>query len=103
MLNLLNTRARNCRFVYASSKIVYGLGGMSDNADEVLSVDKVAEHFFDNDIGTFNCPVWQDTKQINISSLDNQRTIYATTKLANESLIRKYCSNFKIVRIWDIV
>jgi nucleoside-diphosphate-sugar epimerase len=69
----------------------------------VLSVDKVAEHFFDKDIGTFNCPVWQDTKQINISSLDNQRTIYATTKLANESLIRKYCSNFKIVRIWDIV
>tara|TARA_R110000803_G_C11967707_1_gene319409 strand:+ start:1285 stop:1821 length:537 start_codon:yes stop_codon:yes gene_type:complete len=103
MINLLKTRAKSCRFVYASSKIVYGLGGVSDNADEVLPVDKVAKYFFDSDIGTFNCPIWQDTKQVNISSLDHQRTIYATTKLINESLIRKHCSNFKIVRIWDIL
>ena len=103
MLNLLDTRARNCRFVYASSKIVYGLGGVSDDPEEVLPVDQVAEQFMDDKVGTFNCPEWQETTQINITGLDNQRTIYASTKLANEDLVRRYCSNFKILRIWDIL
>ena len=103
MMNLLNTRAKHCRFVYASSKIVYGLGGTSPNPDEVLPVDQVAEQFMDDKVGTFNCPEWQNTRQINISELDNQRTIYASTKLVNETLIKRNCSNFKIIRIWDIL
>jgi len=57
----------------------------------------------DDKVGTFNCPEWQETTQINITVLDNQRTIYASTKLANEDLVRRYCSNFKILRIWDIL
>jgi len=103
MMNLLNTRAKYCRFVYASSKIVYGLGGLSPNPDEILPVDKVAEQFTDDKVGTFNCPEWQDTRQIDIGSLDNQRTIYAATKLTNEILIKRQCPNFKIIRIWDLL
>jgi len=109
MLNLLNTKARNCRIVYASSKIVYGIYGFNcclgncEHDYNIMNVEEVAKHFHDNKIGTYNCPEWQDTRQLNIRELDNQRTIYANTKLANESLIRKYCPNFKIVRIWDIV
>jgi nucleoside-diphosphate-sugar epimerase len=102
MLDLMQTRARHCRFVYASSKIVYGLGGWSDNKDEILSVEKVAEHFYDDKVGIHNCPEWQTTRQININELDTKRTIYACTKLSNEQIIQKHCSNYKIIRIWDI-
>ena len=103
MLKLLETRAKDCRFVYASSKIVYGLGGVSDNPAEVLTVEEVAKQFKDTKVGVYNCPEWQETHTLDISRLDNQRTIYATTKLANENLVSKYCSNFKIIRIWDIL
>jgi nucleoside-diphosphate-sugar epimerase len=102
MLDLMQTRAKHCRFVYASSKIVYGLGGVSDNKDEVLPVQKVAEHFYDDKVGIHNCPEWQTTRQLNINELDTKRTIYACTKLSNEQIIQKHCSNFKIIRIWDI-
>jgi nucleoside-diphosphate-sugar epimerase len=103
MQNLLSTRAKSCRFVYASSKIVYGLGGLSDDPKDILPAEKVAETFKDDLIGTFNCPTWQHTRHIDISKLDHQRTIYALTKLANEQLIRRTCTNHKIVRIWDIL
>ena len=102
ILDIMQTRAKHCRFVYASSKIVYGLGGVSNNKDEVLPVEKVAEHFYDNKVGIYNCPEWQTTRQLNINNLDTKRTIYACTKLSNEHIIQKYCSNFKIIRIWDI-
>jgi|TARA_B100001094_G_C18094969_1_gene752523 nucleoside-diphosphate-sugar epimerase len=102
MINLLQTRARECRFVYASSKILYGFGGLSHNKEEILPVDKVAKHFMDDKVGVFNCPEWQDTRRINVSDLDNERTIYANTKLANETMIMRWCTNFKIIRIWDI-
>ncbi len=102
MLDLMQTRAKHCRFVYASSKIVYGLGGVSDNKDEVLPVQKVAEHFYDDKVGIHNCPEWQTTRQLNINELDTKRTIYACTKLSNEQIIQKLFSNFKIIRIWDI-
>ena len=108
MLNLLNTRARNCRVVYASSKIVYGISGFNcclgncEHAYNIMNVGEVAKYFYDNKVGAYNCPEWQDTKQLNINSLDNERTIYALTKLSNEQLIQKKCSNYKILRIWDI-
>lgn len=108
MLNLLSTRARNCRFVYASSKIVYGISGWDcckepcDHDYTPYNVEKVAEYFNDDRIGTFNCPDWQDKTSIEVTNHNNQRTIYALTKLANEQLIRRYCGNHKILRIWDI-
>tara|TARA_Y100000296_G_scaffold74487_1_gene93139 strand:+ start:391 stop:927 length:537 start_codon:yes stop_codon:yes gene_type:complete len=102
MLDLMQTRAKHCRFVYASSNIVYGLAGVSDNKDEVLPVQKVAEHFYDDKVGIHNCPEWQTTRQLNINELDTKRTIYACTKLSNEQIIQKHCSNFKIIRIWNI-
>ena len=108
MLNLMKSKARHCRFVYASSKIVYGIDGFNCCATECsheyepLSVDKVAEYFYDAQVGTFNCPDWQTTSHLDLSSLNNQRTIYALTKLSNEQMIRKYCGNHKIIRIWDI-
>ena len=103
LVKILGTRAKSCRFVYASSKIVYGLKGVSDNLAEVLTAEEVAKYFFDDHVGTINCPDWQITSRIDISKLDNQRTIYACTKLANEQLIRRTCPNHKIIRIWDIL
>ena len=70
--------------------------------DEVLPVEKVAEHFYDDKVGIHNCPEWQTTRQVNINDLDVKRNIYACTKLSNEQIIQKYCSNYKIIRIWDI-
>ena len=102
MLDLMQTRARHCRFVYASSKIVYGLGGFSENEEDILPVEQVAKQFNDNKVGIHNCPEWQNTRQISINNLDTKRTIYACTKLSNEQIIQKYCSNYKIIRIWDI-
>jgi len=108
MNNLLSTRARNCRFIYASSKIVYGISGYNCCPTEcnhdynIMTVEQVAEYFLDQQKGVFNCPNWQPTINIDISRLDHQRTIYALTKLGNEQLVQKYCSNFKIIRIWDI-
>jgi len=102
MLDLMQTRARHCRFVYASSKIVYGLGGVSDDPDEVLPVEQVAQQFHDNKVGIYNCPEWQTTTQISVTELDTDKAIYACTKLANEQIIQKCCPNFKIIRIWDI-
>ena len=103
LVKILNTRAKSCRFVYASSKIVYGLKGVSDNPAEVLTAEQVAKYFYDDQVGTINCPDWQITSRINIANLDNQQTIYACTKLANEQLIRRTCPNHKIIRIWDIL
>ena len=102
MYNLMQSRASSCRFVYASSKIVYGLTGVSDVPEEVLPASEVARYFADDLKGTFNCPIWQTTRQVNINALDTQRTIYACTKLANETMIRNNCPNHKIIRIWDI-
>ena len=56
----------------------------------------------DDKVGIHNCPEWQTTRQININELDTKRTIYACTKLSNEQIIQKHCSNYKIIRIWDI-
>jgi nucleoside-diphosphate-sugar epimerase len=78
------------------------LGGDSDNENEVLSADEVAQYFGDDLIGTVNCPNWQHTIDLDISKLNNQHTIYACTKLANEQAIKKACRNYKIIRIWDI-
>jgi nucleoside-diphosphate-sugar epimerase len=69
LLKILSTRAKDCRLVYASSKIVYGLGGDSNNRNEVLSADEVAQYFSDDLIGTINCPNWQNTSDLDISKL----------------------------------
>ena len=108
MLDLMQTRAKHCRFVYASSKIVYGINGLNccktpcEHDYKIMSVDQVASYFIDNKVGIFNCPDWQTTRQIDITILPTLSNIYACTKLSNEQIIQKYCSNFKIIRIWDI-
>jgi len=103
MNDLLKSRASECTFVYASSKIVYGLAGVSEIKSDRMDAENVAKYFFDDKTGLFNCPVDQTVKDINITELDSQGTIYALTKLVNENLVKKHCKAYKILRIWDIV
>lgn len=99
MKKLLDTRAKDCRFVYASTKVVYGI-----TSDEItpLSANITAENFTDGKIGTVNFPAWKVNKEINTSNLGNGHIIYAMTKLVCEQYIQERCSNHKIIRIWDI-
>jgi nucleoside-diphosphate-sugar epimerase len=103
MKDLLKSRASECVFVYASSKIVYGLGGLSKNPKDHMTADNVSTYFADGKLGVFNCPIEQTNSKIDIDNLDSQRTIYALTKLFNENLVKKHCKEYKILRIWDIV
>lgn len=109
MNELMNTRAKNCRFIYASSKTVYGISGKNcclDNCSHrytPYNVKQITKYFLDNKIGVYNCPNWQQTSEIKTKNLDGQRMTYALTKLANEDIIKNSCSDYKILRIWDIV
>ena len=100
MLKLLATRAKDCRFVYASTKVVYGITG---NETTPLSAATTTESFTDNKTGTVNFPEWKGNKEVNTSNIGNGHLIYAMTKLACEQYIRLKCSNYKIIRIWDII
>ena len=102
MKDLLQSRASECVFVYASSKIVYGLGGLSGNPNDHMSADSVAKYFADDRFGVLNCPIEQTHTDIDIGNLDSQRLIYALTKLFNENLVKSHCRQYKILRIWDI-
>jgi nucleoside-diphosphate-sugar epimerase len=99
MRKLLDTRAKDCRFVYASTKVVYGI-----TSDDVASIsaDKTVESFIDTQKGTHNFPEWKKVDRIDVNGLGAEHLIYAMTKLACEELIRSKCSNYKLVRIWDI-
>ena len=99
MQNLLSTRARNCRFVYASTKVVYGI---TSNEITPLSAAVTAENFADHKTGTVNFPEWKDTSKVCTNNLSDQHLIYAMTKLVCEKYIQERCSNYKIIRIWDI-
>jgi len=100
MNKLLESRARACRFVYASTKVVYG---HTSDESTPLSANTVASYFLDDLTGFTNCPEWKSDDQVNIDNLKNEHLIYAMTKLACERLILDKCSNYKIVRIWDIL
>jgi nucleoside-diphosphate-sugar epimerase len=109
MNKLMKTRAKKCRFVYASSKIVYGIDrfrccqySCSHNYTP-LNVKEVSKYFLDALTGTYNCPDWQKNLKISTDTLDIQGVTYAYTKLFNEKIIQSHCKNFKILRIWDIV
>ena len=100
MDKLLKTRASECRFVYAATKVVYGL-----TSDEVtpLPANTIASCFIDDKKGLTNCPTWKNKSQLSVNNLGSEHLIYAMTKLACESLITNKCSNYKIIRIWDIL
>lgn len=99
MQDLLSTRAKDCRFVYASTKTVYGI----TSETTPLSADNVANYFTSDSEGVMNCPDWKTNTEENFSGLGTQHLIYAMTKLSCERLIKEKCSNFKILRIWDII
>ena len=99
MKNLLQTRAKDCRFVYASTKVVYGI----TNEITPLPKQNVAEAFVDNKTGVFNWPEWKTNSVVSLNGLSAQHTTYAITKLICERYISKTCSNYKILRIWDII
>lgn len=100
MDKLLKSRAHACRFVYASTKVVYG---HTSDESTPLSANTIASCFLDNLTGFVNFPEWKSDKQVNIDNLKSEHLIYAMTKLACERLISDKCLNHKIVRIWDIL
>jgi nucleoside-diphosphate-sugar epimerase len=100
MSKLLETRAKECRFVYASTKVVYGI---TSEESTPLPVDVTARCFTDKNKGIFNFPEWKKTSEININSLNNEHLIYAMTKLACEHNIVSKCDDYKIIRIWDLI
>ena len=100
MQKLLMTRAKHCRFVYASTKVVYGT---TSTEITPMSANTIAEAFMDKTNGMVNCPTWKKQDKINISKLGHEHLVYAMTKLACEQFIQSYCTNYKIIRIWDIL
>jgi nucleoside-diphosphate-sugar epimerase len=109
IIKLMTSKAKHCRFVYASSKVVYGIAGnrccveKCNHNYQPLNVEQVAEYFKDDKKGIYNCPTWQDYKSITTTNLDDQTKIYALTKLVQEKIIESNFTNYKILRIWDIV
>ena len=99
-MKLLNTRAKDCNFVYASTKVVYGLTGQEVTP---LSAHHVAEHFVNGKTGIVNCPSWKNNSEVNTNGLGKEHLIYAMTKLACEKHVIEKCKNYKIIRIWDII
>lgn len=100
MDKLMSSKASKCRFVYASSKIVYGLAGT--DGYQQLPLEHIAEQFDDARQGIFNCPEYMKYTDINLTGLANDTNTYALTKLACEYLLQKKCKDHKILRIWDI-
>jgi nucleoside-diphosphate-sugar epimerase len=99
MQDLLSTRARDCKFFYASTKVVYGV----TYETSPLPAHTVAEEFISEQLGVVNIPQWKENKEVSLKNLSKNHKIYATTKLRCEQMIQKKCKNFKIVRIWDII
>lgn len=100
MRSLLKTRAKDCRFVYASTKVVYGI--THEDVDKVTANQCINE-FSNPDNGVVNLPLDRKEHTISLNNLGKEHKIYALTKLICEGMVRKYCSKFKILRIWDII
>lgn len=90
-------------FVFASTKVVYGL---TDNSIHYTSRDSIIEQFLKSISGqlinnTVDFPeISFNEKSLNDLELEHQ--IYAHTKLCAEHLI-KYCAKtYTIFRLWDI-
>ena len=100
IMKLLRTRAKDCNFVYASTKVVYGI---TEQEVTPLPAHHVAEYFVDDGPGIVNCPSWKDHSEVNTNGLGKEHLIYAMTKLACEKHVIEKCKNYKIIRIWDII
>ena len=100
IMKLLSTRAKDCKFVYASTKVVYGI-----TKQEVtpLPAHHVAEYFVNGKNGIGNCPSWKTNSEVSTNGLGKEHLIYAMTKLACEKHVSEKCKNYKIIRIWDII
>jgi nucleoside-diphosphate-sugar epimerase len=97
---LLDTRAKDCNFVYASTKVVYGITGQEITP---LPAHHVAEYFVNNNTGIVNCPSWKNNSIIKTKGLTKEHLIYAMTKLACERHVIEKCKNYRIIRVWDII
>ena len=93
----------NTHFIFASTKVVYGL---TDDSVHYTSRDSIIEQFSKSISGqlintTVDFPETSfDEKSLNDLELEHQ--IYAHTKLCAEHLI-KYCAKtYTIFRLWDI-
>jgi dTDP-4-dehydrorhamnose reductase len=100
MEDLVSTRASECKFVYASTKIVYGI----THEFTPLPAHTVAEDFvIEQKNSIVNLPRWKTTARVSLKNLGKEHRIYATTKLRLEQIVRQHCDDHKIVRIWDII
>lgn len=100
MQKLLMTRAKHCRFVFASTKVVYGI---TSNEVTPLSANTIAKTFLEDGKGIFNCPSWKEQNTVDLTNLGNEHLVYAMTKLACERYISSECKDYKIIRIWDLL
>lgn len=95
---------QNQHFVFASTKVVYGL---TDNSVNPITRKTITENISKSLSGQFiNTTVdlpESNFNQLSIDDLGIEHQIYAHTKLCGESLI-KYCAkSYTIFRIWDII
>lgn len=103
MINILEAGGKNCRFVYASTKVMYGLTNESVHPmsadDFVPYYQQALQDNYKNKIA--NIPD-VDFTSLPWSNLSTHHRIYAETKQACENLVKNACKNFTIFRIWDI-
>ena len=100
MQKLLMTRAKHCRFVFASTKVVYGI---TSNEVTPLSANTIAKTFLEDGKGIFNCPSWKEQNTVDLTNLGNEHLVYAMTKLACERYSSSECKDYKISRRWDLL
>jgi nucleoside-diphosphate-sugar epimerase len=89
-------------FVYASTKVVYGVVDQLGEISRDDVIDKISESVAGKHINTIvdlpQVPIHVES----LDSLSKEHQIYAHTKLCAESMV-KYCADtYTIFRIWDI-
>ena len=101
--NILSTKAKDCKFIYASTKIM--TGKLIDNKPITrLDICKIFKNWLDQ--GTTNkieyVPNFKEQHQFDIQAYAQHHKIYSLTKLAVEGFVQVMCKNFVIARIGDI-
>lgn len=104
MMNILNACGPDKKFIYMSTKVVLGITTESEfwmTPAEILPIIvQCMEGKYTNQ--TINVPVHKNKIVTDFDQLNLDRKIYAWTKLGCENLVKSYCKDYTIMRIWDI-
>jgi len=101
--NILSTKAKDCKFIYASTKIM--TGKLIDNKPITrLDICEIFKKWLDQ--GTTNSiqyvPNCNEEHKFDIQAYTQHHKIYSLTKIAVEGFVQVMCKNFVIARIGDI-